>query len=229
CTSNKNITGQKIQLSTSPETINTRLQIEFIKGKSFNHPSFAVWIEDLEGNYIETLFVTQYVGSGKFAHGEIESGKWKNEPDYVRRPASLPYWAHKRNIQAPDGLYVPSAETPVADAITGATPQTDFILNTGTKVESNKKFRVLLEINQPWDSNKFWTNNKFPNDKDYFTSLQPALVHAATIDLSSSEKEYFLNPIGHSHPSGKNGKLYTNLTTITTAKNIAESIVVRIK
>jgi hypothetical protein len=54
-------------------------------------------------------------------------------------------------------------------------------------------------------------------------------VHAATIDLSSSEKEYFLNPIGHSHPSGKNGKLYTNLTTITTAKNIAEIIVVHVK
>jgi hypothetical protein len=54
-------------------------------------------------------------------------------------------------------------------------------------------------------------------------------VYAVTVDLNSSEKEYFLNPVGHSHPSGKNGKLYTNLTTITTAKNIAERIVVRVK
>lgn len=229
CTSKKNITEQKTEISTSVESFATPFQIEFSRGESFNHPSFAIWIEDLNGNYIETLFVTQYVGSGKFAHGEIESGKWKNEPDYVRRPASLPYWAHKRNIQAPDGLYVPSEETPVADAITGATPKSDFVLNTGTKMNSNKRFRVLFEINQPWDSNKFWTNDKYPDDKDYFTSLQPALVYAVTIDLNSSETEYFLNPIGHSHPSGKNGKLFTDLTTITTAKNISKSIVVRLK
>jgi len=229
CTSNKNIAEQKVHINTSTENFTTPFKIEFIKGEAFNHPSFAFWIEDLEGNYIETLFVTQYVGSGKFGHGEIESGKWKNEPDYVRRPASLPYWAHKRNIQAPDGLYVPSAETPVPDGITGATPQTDFVLDSGTKINPDKKFRVLFEINQAWDSNKFWTNDKFPDDKDYFTSLQPALVYAVTIDLNSEEKEYFLNPIGHGHPAGKNGKLYTDLTTITTAKNISEKIVVRLK
>jgi len=228
CTSKQSVTESKIQLKTTPETINTAIEIEFFKGKAFKAPSFAIWIEDIDGTYIETIFVTRYVATGKFGQGEIEPGKWKNEPDYVRRPATLPYWAHKRNIQAPDGLYVPSPETPVPDALSHATPKTDFILNTGSKVLSGKKFRILFEINQPWDSNNYWTNSKFQNDLNYFTSLQPALVYAVTIDTDSQETEYFLNPIGHSHPSGNNGKLYTDLTTLTTAKEIAEKIVVRL-
>ena len=97
-----------------------------------------------------------------------------------------------------------------------------------TKKVKDRKFRVLLEINQPWDSNKFWTNNKFPGDIDYFTSLQPALVYAVTIDPNSDETEYYLNPIGHSEPSGQNGKLFTDLTTFTTAKEIAEKIIVHL-
>lgn len=223
------ITDEKVKIQTFPEQVNTSIEIEFIKDKSFNHPSFAIWIEDLEGNYIETLYVSQYFAKGNFGHGEIEPGKWKNEPGNVRRPATLPYWSHKRNIKAADGLYAPSAETTVPDALTGATPKGSFVLETGSKVSAQQKFRVLFEINQAWDSNNYWTNNKFPDDMDYFASLQPALIYAVTVDENSTGKEYFLNPIGHSHPSGKTGELFTDLTTITTAKNIAKKIIVRLK
>lgn len=228
CATNKNISDEKVVISSTPEKIHTSLDLEFTKGKAHNHPSFAIWIEDLEGNYVETLFVTRFVASGTFDHGEIEPGKWKNEPGEVRRPATLPYWAHKRNIQAEDGLYIPSTKTAVPDAISGATPLGNFNLKTGTKIQ-NGKFRVLMEINQAWDSNKFWSNNKFQGDRDYFGSLQPALVYAVTINLNDPEKQYFLNPIGHSHYSGKDGKLYTDLSTITTAKEIAEKILVSLQ
>ena len=228
CTSNKNITEQKVIISSVPELINTQFEIEFLEGKKYNHPSFAFWIENLKGEYIETIYVTQFVATSKFEHGEIESGKWKDEPGVIRRPATLPYWAHKRNIKANDGLYIPAPETTVPDAVSGATPKGTFLLKSGTKVKT-EKFRVLMEINQAWDSNEFWTNNKFQDDKDYFASLQPAIIYAVTIDLNSKETEYFLNPIGHSHPSGKNGKLFTDLTSLTTAKEIAEKIIVNLK
>lgn len=226
CATGRKSTNEKVVIHTVPEKINTPLTLEFVKGRAFNHPSFAIWIEDMEGNYIETLYVTKYVATGTFGHGEIAPGKWKYEPGSVRRPATLPYWAHKRNIKAPDGLYVPSTETALPDALTAATPTEDFILKTGTKFQPNQKFRVLFEINQPWDSNKFWTNNKFPGDNDYFASLQPALVYAVTVYPESGETNFFLNPIGHSESSGKDGKLYTDLTTFTTAKEIAKKIVV---
>lgn len=229
CASRRGIEDETVIIRTSPDNPVREIEIEFIKGESFNHPSFAIWTEDLEGDFIETLYVTEYVAKGKFGYGEIEPGRWKNEPGEARRPATLPYWAHKRNVKAPDGLYIPSPETPVPDAITTATPKNDFVLETATSYSRNAKFRVLMEINQAWDSNEFWTNNKYPDNNDYFGSLQPALVYAVTVDPVNPEDEYFLNPIGHSHPTGKNGKLFTNLTTLTTAKEIAHKIIVRLK
>jgi len=226
CASQQNLTSNTEIITTTPEQINTKLEIELTTGKFHNHPSFAIWVEDLDGNYIETLYVTQYFAKGVFGHGEIEKGKWNNEPGEVRRPAALPYWSHKRNIKAADGLYAPSPGTAVPDALTGATPKGNFILKTGTKEGNDKKFRVLLEVNQPWDSNDFWTNSKYPDDFNYKTSLQPALVYAATISPDSPEKIYYLNLIGHSHYSGETGELFSDLTTITTAKDIVSKIVV---
>ena len=37
------------------------IDLKFIMGESHNHPTFAVWIENEEGSYIETLFVTEYI------------------------------------------------------------------------------------------------------------------------------------------------------------------------
>jgi hypothetical protein len=228
CTSQQKLDSKTETITTSTEVVNTKLEFDFIAGKAHNHPTFAVWIEDLEGNYIETLYVTQYIASGTFLHGESEPGKWKNEPGNVRRPAALPYWSHKRNIKAPDGLYTPSPETAVPDAHTGATPKAGFTVKSGTKI-ADKMFRVLVEVNQPWDSNDFWTNGKYPDDINYKTSLQPALVYMATVSPGDAGKQLFLNPIGHSHPSGSTGELYTDLSTITTARDIFSKIAVTVK
>ena len=229
CASQQKLTGTSETITTTPETINTKLEFQLTAGKYHNHPSFAIWIEDMDSNYVETLYVTEYFAKGVFGHGESEQGKWKNEPGEVRRPAALPYWSHKRNIKATDGLYAPSPATAVPDALTGATPKGSFTLKTGTKIYGNEKYRILFEVNQPWDSNDFWTNDKYPDDFDYKTSLQPALVYAVTINPGSEEKEYYLNPIGHSHYSGHDGNLYTDLTTITTAREIFNNVKLTIK
>ena len=229
CVSQRGVDTEIITIKTSPANPVHQIEIRFLKGESFNHPSFAIWTEDLEGNYIETLYVTDYVAKGRFGYGEIAPGRWKDEPGEVRRPATLPYWAHKRNIKAPDGLMIHSPETAVPDALTSATPLSSFNLHTATSYSGNKKFRTLMEINQAWDSNRYWHNNKFPGDNNYFGSLQPALVYAVTIDPSETGKEYHLNPVGHSHPTGANGKLFTDITTLTTAKDIAYKIIVRLK
>lgn len=226
CTSQQKIESTVENIITRPEQINTQFEFNLTPGKYHNHPSFAVWVEDLEGNYIETLYVTKYYASGIFARGEAAQGKWKNEPGNVRRPATLPYWSHKRNIKAPDGLYAPSTETAVPDALTGATPKAGFNLKTGSKVTGEKMFRILFEVNQAWDSNDFWTNDKYPDNFDYKTSLQPALVYAVTFSAGNAGKTLYLNPIGHSHPWGENGELFTDLTTITTAREIFGKIAV---
>lgn len=229
CTSQRITETEFIDISTNAGSQGNKIILELVKGPAHNHPSMAVWLEDLEGNYIETLFVTQFVAKGVYPHGAISPARWSRDPGPARRPASLPYWAHKRGVRASDGLYIPSPDSPLPDAITAPTPAGSFRLNTASSTRRTGKIRILLEINQPWDSNNFWTNNKFPGDTDYSTSLQPSLVYAAMIDLSELDDPVYLNPIGHGHPSGENGKLFTDLTTLTTAKEIIYSAKIRFK
>ena len=59
---------------------------------------FAVWIEDLGGNYIATVFVTHYTAHGGYQH----------------RPLSLPEWRRTSNWE--------EAGTDYVDAVSGATP-----------------------------------------------------------------------------------------------------------
>ena len=229
CISPRSTVVEELEVTTNLAGRGNALLLEITQGEAYNHPSLAVWAEDLEGNYLETLFVTQYVARGIYGHGQLGPGKWDNKAGAARRPATLPYWAHKRNVKAPDGLFIPSPENPVPDALTAATPGGSFRLHSRLTGSREARFRILLEINQAWDANAFWTNGRFPGDNDYFGSLQPSLVYAGVIDPAHPEETVFLNPIGHGHPSGRDGHLYTDLTTLTTAREILHSVRVNIK
>jgi hypothetical protein len=203
------------------------IYFEFIRGKKYSHPVIAVWIEDMNEKYIQTLYVSQSIAKGVFEHGQIVKGNWA--PGEQRRPASLPYWAHQRGIKAMDGLYVPDATTAVPDAYTGATPLQSFLLKSKSDKQLPTKFRLYFEINQAFDWNDNWHNNQYPEDEAYKTSGQPSLVYAVTIDTQNPQDEYFMNPIGHGQYSGSDGKLYTDLSKFTTALQISGSIKVWLK
>ena len=49
---------KKTDLSANPLGTGPAVTLEFQKGKSFNHPSFVLWAEDMEGKYLQTLFIT---------------------------------------------------------------------------------------------------------------------------------------------------------------------------
>nr|MDA3824028.1 hypothetical protein [Bacteroidales bacterium] len=160
------------------------LQLEFMRGEAHNHPLMAIWVEDLEGNYIQTIFVAESIGKGIFQHGDATSGKWL--PADIRRPAALPVWSHSRGVEETDGLFIPTPENAVADAYTGATPMKSFTLNTKLDKPVDGKFKLFFEINQTWDWNEYWTNNKYPDDPIYKTSCQPSLIYMATIDTNNN-------------------------------------------
>ncbi len=204
---------------TGPE-----LRITFLRGEAHNHPLMAIWAETLDGEYIQTFFVARSIARGVFEHGDPSTGKWM--PGEIRRPAALPVWSHNRGVKEKDGLYVPTPETAIPDAYSGPTPQKSFVLDTRLDKPGINKFYVLFEINQTWDWNEYWTNNKYPDDEDYKTSCQPSLVYRALVDLTDGVKQNSMELIGRGHYSGKDGKIYTDLETMTTAKNITRSIVV---
>lgn len=202
--------------------------LHLVPGKSHNHPTFAVWLETPEGAFIQTLYVTQSLATGWFGHGQLEAGRWKDEPGISIRRATLPYWLHKSGILVNGEGDMPVPENPAADGFTGATPKGEVYLNLKSDELPRLPYRLLLEVNQTWDWNPYWHNNRYPDDFDYKSSSQPALVYSVMIESHEPGTVSHLNPIGHSHYSGKDGKLYTDLSTFTTALDIFRSITVRI-
>jgi len=204
----------------------TSLTIQFENGTEHNHPLFAIWLADENGNYIQSLYVSESIGKGIFKRVSKSKGRWM--AGEIQRPAALPYWAHQRGIKNEMGTYNPTPQKPVVDAYTGATPAASFVLNTTTEKILNGKYKIMLELNQSWDWNEFWTNDKYPTDNEYKTSSQPALVYLADIDTNNKNAVYELKLIGHSHYSGADGSLNKDISTITTASKIAKKITVKI-
>ena len=200
------------------------ITVEFQRGESFYYPLVAIWLEDLNGEYIQDLYIPESVATSIFRFGKMEDGKW--EAGIRRWPQTVPYWAHKRNIKSSDGLYMPDPESPVPDAYSGATPTTGFVLSVRTDEPLDRPVKVMLEVNQNWDWNEYWTNDKFPGDEYYERSCQPAIVYEGIINPAMPGMEVLMQPVGHSHPSGSTGELFKDLSTITTALSIADSIIV---
>ena len=70
------------------------------KIQSYGSNQLAVWVEDLNGKYICTLFATRFTSKG----------------GYLKRPVSLSEWTTKSDLKNATKLEV--------DAVTGATPST---------------------------------------------------------------------------------------------------------
>ncbi|MCU0370850.1 MAG: hypothetical protein MUC31_05500, partial [Bacteroidales bacterium] len=207
--------GQVETIVTNIDGRGIAIEVEFTRGKSHNHPLMAIWLEDMTGKYIETLYIAESIGKGIFQHGDKSQGQWQEGP--VRRPAALPYWGHKRGIRAEDGYFIPTPENPMPDAVTGPTPAGDFILKGKSTSLVPSPFKILMEINQSWDWNEYWTNALYPDDENYRSSSQPAIVYEAVIEPESGRKEFTMVPVGYSHYSGLDGSLTKDLGTLTTA------------
>lgn len=215
-----------IEFETNTGAKGEKLEIIFNKGKKFKDPTFAIWIEDMEGKYIETLYVTQYLGSGIFRHAKRAEGRPLSKRGPAKRPSALPVWLHQRN----NGIFLlPTPDAPVADAISGATPKNNFILSTVCTQQLPTQFKVMFEINQPFDYNEYWSKELHPAEFDYNYSAQPALVYAAVIDISKKSDKVQFELIGHSHYSGRNGELYSDVSLFPTALSIVEKMYVAIK
>lgn len=208
------------------------VEIEVKKGSAFQYPLFVVWAEDMEGNYLQTLYISRSIATSVFQYGKKTGNKW--ESAVVRRPEALPHWSHKRGVKSSDGYYLPLGgnQDDDLDGYTGATPQNDFLLNTRLHQRERTAVRIFLEVNQSYDWNEYYSQNRFLEDKIYSGSGkvgQPAVVYSAEVHLRGPKKSYFLEPVGHSHHSGKTGELFAYLTNITTALEIVDRIIVTVK
>jgi hypothetical protein len=117
-------------LHTSVQQIGDRhVEFSFSFARQLNHSTnqFAIWIEDMDGNYINTLYVT----------------RWTAQGNYRRQEKTIPIWVARAE---PDSLS--AAEI---DAMSGATPRTgqyfaywDFTDSQGQPV-TDSQYRYVIE------------------------------------------------------------------------------------
>jgi hypothetical protein len=186
-------------------------------------PQIAIWAEDKQGNYLETLYVTKKASNSSYIQS-IFGG------EDVRRPEALPHWSFARGIKGDDGLMMPTSAQPIADAITGATPVSSFDLRS---VIESKHDEVVIkfEVNRSFDFNAVYHLDAYPNDPVYSgtgSSAQPSLIYATTVNLIDDQPYYFMKLLGRGHHSGKDGKIHTDLSGITTAKEMVSRIIVEV-
>lgn len=186
-----------------------------------NPPQIAIWTEDMEGNYLSTIYVTHKIGTQSW----LASGG-------NRRKEALPHWCHQRGIKYEDGLYLPTKESPLTDGITGATPHGSFHVKM-SPTGKLKRFLVKVEVNHSTDFNEAYPKSAKMGDSNYSGgkkgSGQPAVVYAAEVDLTSGKKEFAAQLIGHSSADGSNGEITTDTSLLTTALHIVKNITVTIQ
>ncbi len=184
-----------------------------------NPPQFVIWLEDISGNYISTVFTTY----------KIATENWQSN-NGNRRKESLPHWCHQRGVVYKDGLLLPTKEQPLIDGITGATPQKDKNIKI-SPVNLQKPFVIKAEFNHSTDFNSNYPKGAKIGDKNYSGgkqgSGQPAVIYSATIYPETTNT--VLKLIGHSSSEGSDGDIYQDMQKLTTAKTIVKSIIVTIK
>ncbi len=188
----------------------------FMGIKVKNTPQMAIWLEDPEGNYLSTLYVTHRAATGRW---RMAGGN--------RRKEALPHWSHQRGIQYEGGLYLPTRDEPLPDGISGATPKGSFELKV-TPENGQTRFVIKVEVNHSTDFNEHFPKTAKEGDLNYSGgkqgSGQPALVYAVYIDTTSDQQIYEAELLGHSSPDGSDGAIYADLSGITTASCILHRI-----
>lgn len=216
------------------------ITVDFLKGEHFWNPQIAIWIEDSNGKYLSTLWVTTSTAKGIFYGGRSADnfkdfdGAKTHESTHFRRVNALPHWSHKRSIFAKDGELVPHPDNPLPDAISGATPTDNFIFKTDLdkKIALPDQFIIKLEVNVAFDQNEYFSEYDFLEDTVYHSGTgllgQPSLIYEARVSKSDSIPYYVMSIVGHGHHSAQTGDIFPDISKLTTAKKIVERILVKV-
>jgi len=118
------------QPAYEPGTLTISLDYEKQSGYASNQ--FAVWVEDLDGNLIKTLYATRFTANGGFRD----------------RPDSIPLWVEKSGLA--------TMQKADADAVSGATPSTGTLYYTWDAADKDGnavpagEYRFFVEGSLRW-------------------------------------------------------------------------------
>ena len=176
--------------------------------KEKREPQVAVWLEDADGNYIRTLYVTS----------RAEKRSWIFSPK-DGRPESLPVWycASGENPAKNSGKKSFGDGKAALDAVSSATPKGGVIF--GAEIDGEKSYVIKVELNNSFDYNGFYTK------KNSGVNGQPSVVYGALIPAGFTQ-EIRLELLGTGSVDGSDGIIHPETENLTTAKNIISCIAV---
>jgi hypothetical protein len=166
-------------------------------------PQLAIWIENMDSSVIKTVWVSSRTAKQEW-QGKIEC------------LISLPYW-ESRTTQERQG--------PGIDAVSGATPK-GGAMSASILVPRNSQWIYYLEVNASADYNNsfsYWSHDGLPDSE---ANGQPSLVYSGQIIANGNSKS---SPalVGRTDQRRIVNELFTDLSSITTAKYLIGNIEVR--
>jgi rhodanese-related sulfurtransferase len=120
---------------SKPETSTVKklsVSFDYVKQSGYASNQFAVWVEDMDGNHVKTLYATRYTADG----------------GYRDRPDSIPLWVEKSGLS--------SLTNDEVDAISGATPKAGTLSYTWDLTDSDgniakqSEYKVVVEGSLRW-------------------------------------------------------------------------------
>ncbi len=170
-------------------------------------PQMAIWLQNENDRSVRTVFVTYRMGAC-YWDGKIECS------------VALPYWVGFYN-QETGTVGPPTWDKPVPDAVTCATPTTEF--TAYTSVAEGSRWNYFIEVNVSGDFNPDFPSFSVAGRSDRYGNGQPSLVYLGTIeaaDGAASQPELF----GRTDQYEPVTQIIENTECITTAKQLLQSI-----
>ncbi len=187
------------------------IKINVIPGENWKEKREAqavIWLEDLNGNYIQTLYVTERAARKNWIFSPKEG-----------RPESLPVWYNASKYDAAKSAKKEKGlEGAEFDAVTNATPKSGIQI---TSQIPDGDFVLKAEFNTSFDYNDFYTK------KNSGVNGQPSVVYSTEIsasDLANSNGRITMEFYGTGSPDGTDGKIHDSAEKLTTAKSIVKNI-----
>ena len=171
-------------------------------------PQFALWIQNGNGNFSQTIFATKKASNKKWIFAPKDG-----------RPESLPVWYNSCKTSS-----ILESENEI-DAVTSATPKGSFEIARKIQLAEGEKYFVFAEVNKSFDYNEFYPKDADKNSTEYSgVNGQPSAVYRAELSFENPDAE--LELVGTGSLDGKSGSVEYKTETLTTAKNLVEKIVV---
>lgn len=165
----KKIILSLIALTVSAFSFAEKISIAVNPGEVYKKraPQMALWVEDADGTFVETLYVTK----------KAAANKWIGKPK-EGRPESLPDW-YKAKGQNPAEKIAKED----LDATTSATPKKGIVIEKELELEKNRTYVFKCQVNQSFDYNDFYTKENSGVDG------QPAVLYSGELIPDGTEKE----------------------------------------